>query len=211
MDATRRYHSPVREAEAARTRALIVDAAATLFARDGYAATSLKAIAAEAGVSVQSVHLAGPKSSLMLAAFERSFAGDEGRHSLTERPALAAIMEEPDTDVALGAYVTFLTEANERAAPVWAAFRAAADADPAVRELYADIEQRRMRDMALGAGWAVSRGLVPEAGASRAADVLALITGPDTYLHFVASCGWSLDAYRDWVTRSIGALISPED
>jgi len=184
-----------------------VDAAATLFARDGYAATSLKAIAAEAGVSVQSVHLAGPKSSLMLAAFERTFAGDEGRHSLAERPALVEIMAEPDIDVALGAYVDFLAEANERAAPVWSAFRAAADADPAVRALYVDIEQRRMRDMHVGAGWAVSRGLVAEAGASRAADVLGLITGPDTYLHFVGSCGWSLEAYRDWVARSIRVLL----
>ena len=211
MDAPRRYHSPVREAEAARTRALIVDAAATLFARDGYAATPLKAIAAEAGVSVQSVHLAGPKSSLMLAAFERTFAGDEGRHSLTERPALAAILAEPDLDVALRGYVDFLAEANERAAPVWSAFRAAADADPAVRELYVDIEQRRMRDMHLGAGWAVSRGLVPESGAGRAADVLGLITGPDTYLHFVGSCGWSLEAYAAWVARSIRVLLVSAD
>ncbi|NYF10255.1 AcrR family transcriptional regulator [Leifsonia sp. AK011] len=207
MDAPRRYHSPVRDAEAARTRGLIVDAAAALFARDGYAATPMKAIATEAGVSVQSVHLAGPKSALMLAAFERTFAGDEGRHSLTERPVLAAILEEPDLDVAMRAYVDFLTEANQRAAPVWSAFRAAADADPAVRELYVDIEERRMRDMRLGAAWAVSRGLVPESGAGRAADVLALITGPDTFLHFVGNCGWSLEDYRAWVARSIRVLL----
>ncbi len=78
----RSYHTPRRQADAAATRANIIDAAARLFIRDGYVATSLKAIAAEADVSVPTVHANGPKHALLIAAFERTFAGDEGRHSL---------------------------------------------------------------------------------------------------------------------------------
>ena len=206
QSAPRTYRSPQRAADAARTRERIVDAAAVLFVRHGYGATAVKAIAGEAGVSVQSVHAAGPKSRLMLAAFERSFAGDEGRHSLTERPALVAIIAEPDTSTALAAYARFLADANQNAAGVWAAFRAAADADPAVRELFDDLEERRARDMLLGAGWLASRRLAADADPQRIADMLALITGPDTYLHFVRACGWTGEDYRAWVEASIRDL-----
>ena len=45
-----------RSRQAAETRRRIVDAAARLFLRHGYAATTMNAIAAEAGVAVQTVY-----------------------------------------------------------------------------------------------------------------------------------------------------------
>ncbi len=57
-DSRRSYHSPLRKQEAANTRARVLDAAAELFGRDGYALTSMQAIAELAGVSVQTVNLA---------------------------------------------------------------------------------------------------------------------------------------------------------
>src|SRR3954454_13535815 len=49
--------SAKREAAALQTRARIRDAAETLFLRDGYAGTSMKAIAAQAGVSEKTMYL----------------------------------------------------------------------------------------------------------------------------------------------------------
>ncbi|WP_150462356.1 TetR/AcrR family transcriptional regulator [Nesterenkonia ebinurensis] len=206
MAGRRSYSSPLRAADAAQTRARIVDAAAELFVRDGYAATPMRAIAQRAGVSVQSVHLAGPKSALLIAAFERAFAGDEGRHSLLERPAIAAIVAEPDPGVLLDRYVEFLVEANRRAAGIIHALRAAADADPQARAAYDDLEQRRARDMRMGAELFVERGLVAPEDLQRTADVLGYLTGPEAYLHFVESAGWSLDAYAAWLRESLGML-----
>ncbi|MGV3713328.1 TetR family transcriptional regulator, partial [Pseudolysinimonas sp.] len=65
---TRDYHSPRRQAEAAATRARIVEAAGRLFVAHGYVATPIKAIAEAAGVSVPTVHLNGPKHALLIAA-----------------------------------------------------------------------------------------------------------------------------------------------
>lgn len=202
----RRYSSPLREAEAARTRARIVDAAGELFVRDGYAATPMRAIAERAGVSVQSVHLAGPKAALLIAAFERTFAGDEGRHSLLERPELREIVAEPDVAVALERYVAFLVDANRRAAGIIHAMRAAADADAAVRAAHDDLEQRRRRDMLLGADLFVERGLVAPERRHVTADVLGYVTSPDAYRHFVEDCGWSLEAYAAWLAAELRAL-----
>ena len=64
----REYHSTRREQQAQATRAAIVAAARTLFVRDGYAATSVRAIAAEAGVSDQTIYAAfGSKRALLTA------------------------------------------------------------------------------------------------------------------------------------------------
>ena len=48
---TRAYRSERREADAAATRAAIRDAASRLFVAQGYAATTLRDVAREAGVS----------------------------------------------------------------------------------------------------------------------------------------------------------------
>jgi AcrR family transcriptional regulator len=207
MSTPRNYSSPTREADAARTRARIVDAAALLFSRDGYAATPLRAIAVEAGVSVQSVHLAGPKSSLLLAAFERTFAGDEGDHSLTERPELIEIFSEPDAATAIDRYVAYIAAANERSAPIWRALSAASDADELVRAAAADLEQRRQRDMALGAGVLHARGLVAESNLVAVATELGFYTAAAPYLYFVEGCGWSRDAYAAWLRRALQSMV----
>ena len=84
-------------------------------------------MAEDAGVSVQSVHLAGPKASLLLAAYEVALVGDEGAHSYLERPAMQLILAEPDSAIAVAAFVDFLVQSYARAADIWAALRAAAD------------------------------------------------------------------------------------
>lgn len=207
MSNSRSYTSPTREADAAQTRARIVDAAALLFARDGFVATPLRAIAVEAGVSVQSVHLAGPKSALLLAAFERTFAGDEGRHPLAERPAMVEVMAEPDPALALTKYVAFIAAANARSAGITRALKAAADADERVREAAADLETRRRADIRGGAAWLASRKLIAAEDQAVAADVLGFLTVPDTYRYFVEDSGWSIEQYEAWLRRAIERLV----
>ncbi|HEY8912609.1 TetR/AcrR family transcriptional regulator [Lacisediminihabitans sp.] len=207
MSISRTYNSSVRDRDAAETRERIITAAGRLFARDGYFATPMRAIAAEAGVSVQSVHLAGPKSSLLLAAWEHAFAGDEGAHSLLERPAMAQILAEPDSTVALTRFVAFVVEANARGAGIWRAMRTAADADPQVRAAASAQDARRRADLALGAGWFASRGLVDPSNQNIAADVLGFLTAEESFLYFVEDSGWPLERYQEWLLQSIQLLI----
>lgn len=204
----RAYSSPQRTAYAASTRAAIIAAASKLFVRDGYVATSLKAIAKEADVAVPTVQLQGSKHSLLIAAFEVAFAGDEGTHSLAERSAVAAIMAEPDFETAVSGYVKFLDDANARAAGIIRAMAAAADADPAAREAYDELEQRRHRDMLLAAGWFASRKRIPEDRVAEAADVLGYITGADAYLHFTRARGWSHARWREWTAHQLSHLAN---
>lgn len=207
MTGSRSYSSATREAQSAATRARIVDAAGRLFIRDGFAATPIRAIASLAGVSVQSVSLAGPKASLLIAAFERSFAGDEGGHKLSDRPAMAEILAEPDTSRLIDRYVSFIAAANERSAGIVVAMRAAADADPAARVAASELEGRRRAEMSDGAALLVARGLVDPDDAPAAADVLGFLTEPHSFVYFVVESGWSRPQYEAWLGSSIRRLV----
>ena len=58
----RPYESSLRRAQAEGTRTAVLDAAAALFVREGYLRTTMKAIAAEAGTSVETVYAQGSKT-----------------------------------------------------------------------------------------------------------------------------------------------------
>ncbi|MGD9933508.1 MAG: TetR/AcrR family transcriptional regulator, partial [Dehalococcoidia bacterium] len=70
--AKRRYDSPVRRAQAAATRAAIVDAAARMFASRGFEKSPVSLIAREAHFSVQTLYDAvGGKRELLLAVLDQ--------------------------------------------------------------------------------------------------------------------------------------------
>src|ERR671928_1326692 len=81
----RGYNSPLRAEQAQRTRAAVLDAAGRCFLDKGYAATTMKDIAAEAGVSVQTVFGQGSKAALLLACVDRAVVGDDEEVPLRQR------------------------------------------------------------------------------------------------------------------------------
>src|SRR5690349_3594795 len=95
-DSTRTYRSELRAQQAKQTRRRIVEASARLFATTGYQATTLAAIAREAGVSTETVKTAGSKAELLLAGFEVVFSGTEAADSLTETEVGQGVMNLPD-------------------------------------------------------------------------------------------------------------------
>jgi TetR/AcrR family transcriptional regulator of autoinduction and epiphytic fitness len=82
----RRYASPRRQEQARQTRRAILDAAAKLFVEPGYAATPLTAVAAEAGVAVQTVYAVfGSKRQLLSDLVDVTLAGDDERVAMADR------------------------------------------------------------------------------------------------------------------------------
>lgn len=72
----RRYDASRRRAQAQRTRASVLATAQRLFLAGGYGATTLGAIAREAGVSVETIYKAfGNKPGLVRAIHELALAG----------------------------------------------------------------------------------------------------------------------------------------
>jgi len=204
-EASERY--PKRAAHAARTRAAILAAGARLFAERGYGGTTMKAIAAEAGVSVESVYLAGSKASLLAAAMTLAFAGEEGDGPLAENAAYAGVFAEPDLEVALDRYAELVSASIARADPLWRTARAAADTEPEIRRLLDEILARRRADLAMAGPWLLSHGAIPPARAEEAVASLAVLVSQEVYEHLVEQFGWSLARYSAWLRTSIGRLV----
>src|SRR5215469_15981229 len=86
VKAKRRYESTRRRAQAAATRREILDAAQRLFERQGYAATTMAAVAAEAGVALKTVYVAfATKPRVLQGLWNLRLRGDEEDVPVGER------------------------------------------------------------------------------------------------------------------------------
>src|SRR4051812_30912771 len=96
---TRRYDSARRRAQAEATRNDILDAAQRLFEELGYAATTMQAIAAEAGVALKTVYVAfETKSGLLRALWNHRLRAGRDDTPVAEQPWYRAVLEEPDAE-----------------------------------------------------------------------------------------------------------------
>jgi AcrR family transcriptional regulator len=107
----RRYDSSGRQERARRSRWAMLQAARRLFLERGYAATTMPAIAAAAGVSVPSVYKAfGNKAALLKAVFDVAIAGDDEPVPMLQRAALGRVRDEPDPRRKLSLYGEFVAD-----------------------------------------------------------------------------------------------------
>ncbi|MEV6640792.1 helix-turn-helix domain-containing protein [Amycolatopsis sp. NPDC051371] len=194
--ARRRYESPVREARARRTREHVVATAGRLFAERGYAGTSVRQIAAAAGVSLETVTQAGRKADLLLAAFRGGFAGDPDAVNLDALVGPAA-----DLPVVVGR----VAEGVRRSLPIWRAFTTAAMADPAVAAVRAELAVARRTEIVARLEAA---GLAPAGDSGRLADAIGLLTSHEAYDHLTAVCGWPHEEYVAWTAAAIRAQLT---
>ena len=199
------YRSDLRAEQARTTRSQVVTAASRLFSERGYAATTIDAVAAEAGVSRKTVFTAvGGKVELMKLAYDWAIAGDDEPLAKVERQEILELKAEPDAVVVIGKYVDLLEESLTRVAPVHDALRSAADVDDQARELLVTMEAQRLRGMGMFAADLESRGVLRD-GLTReeAADLLWFYIQPVHWDLLVQQRGWSRAAYRTWLRTSL--------
>lgn len=210
--ATRKYDSPVRRARAATTRARIVEAARRLFVEHGYAGATIAAIAAEAGVAVETVYRSSQgKAGLLAEAVRAAVAGGAQRADVPvpERPAIRRIIDEPDPVRQLELYAATQPGIWSRVGPLLRVVDAAANSDPSLSELREQISAERLNGLRNGLGGLLEqRGVLrPGLTAERAGDIVYTICGQANYQALVGDCGWSEDEYRQWLTETLVAAV----
>src|SRR3954467_10719427 len=138
---TRAYNSPRRREQAAATRRETLEAAQRLFERKRYAATTMAAIAAEAGVASKTVYIAfETKSGLLRALWHLLLRGDEADVPVPERDWYRRILDEPDPGKELRMNGSASRGVKLRAASVMKVIRDGASADADVAELWGRIQ-----------------------------------------------------------------------
>lgn len=205
---TRPYSSPTREARARRTKERIAAAAGRLFSERGYAATTIEAIAAEAGVAVQTVYASfGNKRAILWWLLETTVAGDPEPRALVDR--LREDLEEcADPAERLGRVVRFVRGVVERSADVHRILRGAASADPELAVTLEEAEARRYRDAEAVVELVVGSHDLPD-GVSReeAIDLFFALAGYRFYDDLVVGRGWSGERYERWLTVLLGSAL----
>lgn len=206
--ARRTYRSSIKRGQA---RPAILAAAARLFARRGFAATSIDDIAREAGVARPTVFAAaGSKPAIFRAVLEAAVAGDEPVAPVPELGWMRQLLAIDDARTLLRAFAHQTRVVGERISDLyWAAERAAAD-DDAVREVWLVIEGGR-----LGTGAAIAAHLDtlgPLREDDRAAVTLTLTTiaSPASWRALVRDAGWSPDRFEEWAGDALIRLLLPE-
>src|SRR3954463_10102622 len=201
----RRYESPRRREQAAATRRQILQAAERLFAERGYAATTMAAIAAEAGVALKTVYIAfETKSGLLRALWHLRLRGDEEDVPIGERPWYRAVLAEPDAERALrlGAHQARLVK--ERAGALLGVIRSAASADRDAQELWNRIESDFYANQSAVVQALHDRGeLRPGLDAARGADIMWTLNHPDVWRLLVGERGWTPEAWEHWFAETV--------
>jgi AcrR family transcriptional regulator len=201
--------SPSRRDRALQTRRRILGAASTEFRANGYLGTTMAAIAAGAGVAVQTVYFVfHTKAELLSRTFDFAVLGDEEPTPPEETAWYRGLATDADARRALRGFVAGTSTILSRASPIAEVVRAAAASDPEVALVHQHHERLRVEGYARAVGTLAGRGML-RAGVDvdEATDVLLTLAGPDTYLAFVRDRNWSHDRYVAWAGDALAELL----
>jgi AcrR family transcriptional regulator len=205
----RRYDAARRRAKAEQTRHDHLAAARRRFLEQGYAATTMAAVASDGGVSVETIYKTfGGKPQLVMALFHTAIAGDTGVS--TEDRADRVSQFEQDPIRRLHAFGQFVAEVMPRVAPLMLVVRTAADSHPELAGIWARMNAERLARMARHAQRLHEHGhLRPDVTIAEARDVLWFYSAPEHYDLLVRQRGWTVDRYGTWIGRAYMAALLP--
>ena len=205
----RGYDSPLRRAQAAATRREILAAAQRLFEQQGYAGTTMAAIAAEANVALKTVYVAfETKSGVLRALWNLLLRGDEGSAPVAEREWYRAVLDEPDPERQLRLNARNARLVKERAGTILGVIRSAAPVDAEIAALWHRIQTEFYENQrAVVAELAEKKALRPGLGVTRATDILWTLNHPDVWLLLVGERGWKPERFERWFGDTICAQL----
>lgn len=210
----RRYSSELRQAQAAATRRQIVDAALNVFLEHGYTGATMQRIATSAGVVVETIYRAfDGKAGLFKAAVEAAIAGgtERAERPVEQRPAVRAVIEEPDPRRKLERYVATQPGIHERLAPLYHTLAEAAAIEPELESIRDQLETQRLEGMGRFAQHLRETGaLRPDTSVDEARDVLWTLNSHDVHRMLVVERGWSPERYRIWLARMLASALLAE-
>lgn len=209
VKARRRYTSERRQEQARRTRREVQDAARRRFMANGYAPTTIAEVAADAGVSVETVYKAfGNKAGLLKAVIDVAIVGDDQPIPMLQREFVRKTMAEPDPRRKLLAYGDHLAEVLPRTGHLVMVLRAAAASDEGAAAVWDQLQAERLTGMSafashLGKGGHLREGV----SVAEARDILWLHNSVEVWDLLVNQRGWSNRRYGRWVARQLIAAL----
>ena len=197
----RPYTSAVRAQQATATRRAVLGAARELFTERGYASTSIAAIAARAGVAVDTVYAAaGRKPALLRELVETSLSGTDEAVPAEQRDYVARIRAASPAREKIAIYASAVAAIGVRLAPVHRALAEAAVTDPECAALRAEISARRAANMRLFAADLRATGeLRADLSDDEVADIVWSMNAAEYRALLVGERGWTPERFGSWL------------
>jgi len=208
----RPYDSARRQEQARQTRAAILDAAWRRFLADGFAPTTIASLAADVGVSVDTIYKSfGAKAGLVRAICEQALAGEGPVPAEIRSDALQAT--EVDPRAIIRGWGALTAEIAPRVAPVLLLIRDAAMADPEMASLQTEMDAQRLDRMTHNARNLAKAGhLRKDLNVKQAGEIMWTYSSPQLYELLVMIRGWPPQRYSAFIADAmIAALLPPEE
>ena len=206
----RRYDSTRRRAQAEATRRDILDAAQALFEERGYAATTMEAIAGEAGVALKTVYVAfETKSGLLRALWNHLLRRGRDEVPVAQQDWYREVMDEPDAERQLRLNARNSRVVKLRIAGVLKVIAGAAQVDADSGALWARIGREFRENQRTIVESIAAKGAL-RLDVERAADILWTLNHPSLWQLLVEERGWTPEDYERWCADTACAQLLGE-
>ena len=199
VKSSRRYDSSKRRAQARLTREAVLDAAQHQFLEQGYATATIASVAAEAGVSVETIYKSfGGKAGLVREIYERGLEGRGDERAYDRSDAMREREQDPLRIMREWGRLT--AEVASIVSPIRFLMRNLAATDEEIASLLDRAEQERLERMRHHARFLKGRGyLRGGVGVGEATDVLWICSSLEIYELLVVRRGWSIRRFARYI------------
>jgi AcrR family transcriptional regulator len=206
----RPYSSALRQDQAARTRRLIVEAASELFVSSGFTRTTVKGIAARAGVAPDTVYASfGSKVRVLTAVLDLRLAPG-GEENIMDTAQPLAVRDEPNQRRQLEMFARDMAAISTRIRPIFEVLRTSVGSEPEVKEVFVEMEGHRLAHMTQVAGWLAQRGPL-KTSPDRAGEIIWALASPDVGRMLCDVQGWSEAEHAAWLESALVCGLLPDD
>jgi AcrR family transcriptional regulator len=208
----RPHQGTARQARTRRTQAAVIEAARSLFAERGYAATTVEAISDRSDTPQATVYrLFSAKAGILRAMLDVSVGGDDQAVAMLDRPQVRALLSDEDPKNQLAGFAALVREVMGRVGPVHRILADAARSDQDAASLLADIaRQRHEGQRRIARSLARSGALRPGLGERDAADIIHALASPEVHGLLVFDRGWSGERYEKWLRQILTGQLLPQ-
>jgi AcrR family transcriptional regulator len=206
---SRRYNSARRQEQARETRNQIITAARDLFFENGYAGTTIEAIASQAGVAAETIYAGfGSKLALLTTLIDQTIVGDDAPIPLLDRSEIRAIEGLTDPHEMLRKFAADITRIMQRMGPIFSLLHATAKSDEGIAALLNRLLSQRLQGMYyLVENLQRIGALRPDLHPDQAAETIWLISSAEVYNLYIDHAGKSVEQYQRWLQLTLERLL----
>jgi AcrR family transcriptional regulator len=207
----RPYRSRLRAEQAAQTRLRILEASGDLFAERGYGATTIDAVAARAGVAVDTVYaIFGTKKGMLSALIDLRVTGSGEGSDVLAGEGPRALRTVANQQQMLAGFAADIVPRIERVRPIDDVMQSAGAIDVEIAELRARMQENRFSKLRTFIEWLAANGpLRRDVDVDGAATIAWTLTSPEVNRLLRDVRGWSAERYQEWLTATLVRLLLP--